>query len=135
MNHVESTSKTNVPASPLSAETKACLDACRACADACLTCAKACAAEKNADHFKVCIQLDQDCATVCTALGDVLARGAPPNAAVLDALLGACIASCNECAKECDKHTKMGMTHCGVCAEACRKCQKACQELKGVAHA
>jgi acetyl-CoA acetyltransferase len=75
------------------------------------------------------------CAGTRDALGDVLARGAVPNAALLDALLGACLASCSECAKECDKHAKTGMAHCGVCAEACRACHKACKQLKGVAHA
>ena len=70
---------------------------------------------------------------MCTALGDVLARGAAPNAAMLDALLGACIASCGACAKECDTHSKMA--HCAACAEACRTCESACQKLKGVPQA
>lgn len=112
---------------------RACLDACRACTVACLACAKACAAEKDAAHLQACIRLDQDCASVCTALGDVLARGSSPNAAVLDPLLAACIASCGACAKECELHGEMGMDHCTACAEACRACESACQQLKGVA--
>lgn len=135
MQHPESSGNHHPSKPALSAEMKACLDACRACTVACLACAKACATEKDAANLQTCIRLDQDCASVCTALGDVLARGAPPNADMLDALLGACIASCGACAKECDMHGKMGMAHCAACAEACRTCESACQKLKGVAQA
>lgn len=136
MTDLESASKTPAAKAPtLSPNTQACLDACRACATACDACATACRAEKDQAHVAVCVRLDQDCAAVCTTLGDVLARGSAPNGVLLDALLGACIAACSECGKECTKHGNMGMTHCTRCAEACGKCQKACQTLKGHAEA
>ena len=110
-------------------ETAASLNACRACADSCIACADECREENNPQELAVCIRLEEDCASVCIALGEVLERRTEPNAA----LLGACITACNECARECDKHASM--THCAECRDSCRTCQEICEDLQAGAYA
>lgn len=107
----------------------ACIDACFDCAQSCTACADACLSEKDTEMLKQCIRLNQDCAAVCLAAGQVLSRaGRPASSAVIRTIVQACAAACAECATECEKHAKMH-EHCKACAETCRRCETACKAL------
>ena len=75
-----------------------------------------------------CIELNLDCADVCTTTSRVVARVTERSPEVVRPLLEACIAACRACADECEGHADH-MEHCRICAEACRRCEQACQEL------
>jgi hypothetical protein len=105
-----------------------CVEACYDCAQACLSCADACVAENQGDMLIPCIRLNQDCAAVCTATGQVLSRSSSPNWVVISALLEACATACQACGTECGHHAPH-MEHCAICAEACRACEAACRTL------
>lgn len=105
-----------------------CLKACHACETACITCADACLSEKDVSALVRCIRLNQDCAAVCGALGDVIARPGLTDRNLQDTLLRACIAACAACAAECERHAPH-MEHCRHCADACRECEEACNRM------
>jgi hypothetical protein len=50
------------------------------------------------------------------------------DAAVIRAVVGACIEACRSCYDECRKHA-LGREHCRICADACHRCAHACREL------
>lgn len=98
-----------------------CMSACAACADECL-------GEEDLDALRQCIRTDLDCADVCLATAQVLARGTPGSMAVLRAQLEACAIACRTCAEECERHADHH-DHCRACAEACRRCEEACHAM------
>src|SRR6202012_3577932 len=51
-----------------------CLDACFNCVETCTACADACMSERDVAHLVACIRLNLDCAAVCNATGNVMAR-------------------------------------------------------------
>lgn len=95
------------------------------CANACDTCATACLEEDNVKMLSRCIQLDMDCADVCTLAARLLQR----DSEVAQDILEACEAVCDLCAEECEKHQDMH-EHCRVCAEACKRCAEACRNYE-----
>lgn len=98
------------------------------CSQACLDCADACLGEQDVQNLIRCIRLNQDCADVCKATGQIVSRQTEPSVDILRAQLGSCITACRECAAECDKHAAM-YEHCRICAQACRSCEQACDSL------
>ena len=103
-----------------------CIDACFSCVETCTACADACLSERDVSHLVACIRLNLDCAAVCNATGNIMARSNKAgHRQLLEAQLANCIAFCRACAEECGRHGEMHR-HCAVCAEACTACAEAC---------
>jgi hypothetical protein len=98
------------------------------CATACASCADACVAEPDVTPLRAAIRLNLDCAAICVATADVLARRNAPDFEVLRALLHACVVASAACAAECERHAPSVM-HCRICAAACRTCEAACRRI------
>jgi hypothetical protein len=105
-----------------------CIDACYECAEICTICADACLAEPMVANLVRCIRLNLDCASICQATGEVLARQTGAEPSIMRAQLQACLEACRVCAMECEMHAG-NMAHCEVCAAACRRCEQACRDL------
>jgi uncharacterized protein DUF326 len=103
-----------------------CIDACFNCVETCTACADACLSERDVSRLVACIRLNLDCAAVCNATGNIMARSNKAgHRQLLEAQLANCIAFCRACADECGGHSEMHK-HCAVCAEACTACAEAC---------
>ena len=104
-----------------------CAEACAECQVECNSCATHCLSmlkEGKKEHFETA-QTCLDCATICAAASEVVARGGP----FADLICTACADACEKCAKACeefpdDKHMKK-------CAEECRECEKECRAMLG----
>ncbi len=102
-----------------------CARACSDCQRACDCCATHCgrlASEGEKDHLTTLVTC-QDCASVCTAGTQIVARGGPFSALICQS----CADACARCGKECEKFA--GDQHMKMCADECRKCEKACREM------
>ncbi len=102
-----------------------CAKACSDCQRMCDMCATHCShmlAEAKKDHSKT-LATCLDCATICAAASQVVARGGPFSHMVCLA----CADCCAKCAKACENHPDD--KHMKMCAEECRKCEKACAEM------
>ncbi|MDP9917293.1 hypothetical protein J2W24_002944 [Variovorax boronicumulans] len=62
-----------------------------------------------------CIPLNLDCASLCTAAAEMMARNSE-NAGL----------ACSLWAAECASHEE---AHCPRCADACRQCETECQRI------
>ena len=63
------------PEKPAHAETiSRCIDSCFNCVETCPACADACLAERDIEHLVACVRLNLDCAAVCSATGNIMAR-------------------------------------------------------------
>jgi len=109
-----------------------CIETCFDCAQTCIACADACLAEEDADHLKLCIRLNMDCADVCATAGKVATRRTGSNVTTLRTLLAACAEACRVCARECELHGD-SHDHCAICADACRTCEDLCRSALGTA--
>ncbi|RIK46734.1 MAG: four-helix bundle copper-binding protein [Chloroflexi bacterium] len=98
------------------------------CATVCTICADACLGEQQVQQLVRCIRLNLDCADICQATANGLARLGESDQAVLRAQLQACEAVCRSCGSECEQHAQMH-EHCRVCAESCRHCEQVCRDL------
>jgi hypothetical protein len=102
-----------------------CAKACSDCQRACDLCATHCAHMMNEgkkDHLTT-LATCRDCATVCSAVAQIAARGGP----FAELICEPCSKACGQCATACeafpdDEHMKS-------CAEECRKCEKACKAV------
>jgi hypothetical protein len=106
----------------------ACVKACYGCSESCTLCADACLGEGQLDELRRCMRLDLDCAAICLATGQVVARQTEPDNNMLRSQLEACATACRICAEECDRHASKHQ-HCRLCAESCRLCERACNDL------
>jgi hypothetical protein len=118
------------PEKPAHSETMSrCIDACFSCVETCTACADACLSERDVDNLVACIRLNLDCAAVCNATGNIMARSNKAgHRQLLEAQLANCIAFCRACADQCSSHGEMHR-HCAVCAEACLVCAEACNAM------
>ena len=118
------------PEKPAHSETMSrCIDACFSSVETCTACADACLSERDVDNLVACIRLNLDCAAVCNATGNIMARSNKAgHRQLLEAQLANCIAFCRACADECSHHGEMHR-HCAVCAEACLMCAEACTAM------
>lgn len=91
------------------------------CASECNHCFKACLEEDDVKMMIHCIELDRDCADICSLTASLIARDSVHGTH----LLKECAEVCEACAEECEKHDS---EHCRRCAEACRQCAEACQQ-------
>src|SRR5438270_9669245 len=109
-------------------ELAAAIDACGDAEQACLACADADLAEDDVASMRVCVELDQDCADICSATARVLSRRTRYDVLLVQRLLQACVRACASCAEECERHASRHR-HCAICGEACRTCQRTCEKL------
>lgn len=98
------------------------------CATTCTTCADACLSEEKVDTLRTCIQLNLNCADICSTTGHLLCRTNAASDSLLHTQLEACRDICAACAEECERHADMH-EHCRLCAEACRACEEQCSSL------
>jgi len=97
------------------------------CAMACENCSSACLDENDVTMMARCIELDRDCADICSLAARLLKR----DSEIAHTFLGLCEEMCKLCADECAKHNN---DHCKKCAEACRDCADACHAHHGALH-
>lgn len=91
------------------------------CVSACEFCATSCLNEPSVQELKNCIQLDRDCADICSLAIQLLSRDSDQTASIINI----CADVCAKCAEECERHDH---DHCVRCAQACRKCQQSCKD-------
>ena len=89
------------------------------CATACEYCAASCLDEEDVTAMAHCIELDRDCAEICSLGARLLIR----DSELSHEFLAFCEKACRVCAEECGKHNH---EHCKHCAEECNKCAEAC---------
>lgn len=104
---------------------QACAKACSDCQRACDVCSTHCAhlmADGKKEHMMT-LMTCQDCADICAAASQVVARGGPFSGIIC----GSCADACATCAKHCEEFPDD--EHMAACAKECRKCEKACREM------
>ncbi|HEY8397810.1 MAG TPA: four-helix bundle copper-binding protein [Flavihumibacter sp.] len=101
---------------------KACIEACLRAHSAAQFCAAACLKEEHLHMMRNCIQLDNECATICLATASLLNMQSP----FVFSILPLCAEICASCAAECEKHDN---EHCQQCAVLCKHCAEECRQL------
>jgi hypothetical protein len=104
---------------------KACSDCQRAC-DACSAHCVGLLSEGKTQHVKT-MQLCNDCAAICAASAQIVARHGP----MTNVVCTACADACNQCAAACE--VMKDDAHMKHCAEECRRCEKSCRTMTGQA--
>ncbi len=102
-----------------------CAAECSDCQRECNSCSSHCAMELKNGHKKHAETLAtcQDCADVCSAASQILARGGP----FAKLICAACVEACTKCAEACEKFPND--EHMTKCAQQCRDCEKACRNM------
>jgi len=100
-----------------------CINACNECLIACEECASDCLKEQDVKMMAKCIELDRDCADICSLAVQFMARGSK----YAEELCALCAEICKACGDECAKHKA---EHCQRCAEACHKCADECNKMR-----
>lgn len=72
------------------------------------------------NKFIRCIQLDRECAAICSFAVQSMASNSP----FAKKICALCAEVCTACAIECEKHAHMA--HCRDCAKAARRCAAEC---------
>ena len=99
---------------------QACIEACEEAIHACQECAAADIREGMADMAN-CALLNLDCADICAATMNALARGSVHHGDFCALCAHICRAYAAECAKHADKHE-----HCARAQQACEACAAEC---------
>jgi hypothetical protein len=89
------------------------------CVAECNHCLAACLDEADVSMMVRCIELNVDCAEICSTTAGFVAR----NSESTDTLLEICAEVCRACGEECSKHEA---EHCKKCSEICLACADAC---------
>ena len=89
------------------------------CEIACETCGASCLDEEDVTPMAYCIELNRDCAEVCSLAARLLIR----RSEFSHDFLAFCEKICRHCAEECGMHQH---EHCKKCAAECIKCAEAC---------
>ena len=100
----------------------ACITACNTCITTCEQCTTACLHEQDLKGMARCIELDRDCADICSLAVQLMSRGS----SYADKLCAICAEICQACGDEC---AKMKNDHCQQCAKACFACVEACKKM------
>ncbi len=101
---------------------ESCIEACHGCVVACEHCATACLHESDTKAMALCIELDRDCADICSLAVQLMSRGS----AFASKFCKLCAEVCQACGDECAKHK---VEHCQQCATACHKCADECRKM------
>jgi hypothetical protein len=94
------------------------------CIQACNSCLTDCLLEQEIAMLVDCIELDRDCADICSLTSQYLSR----DSRFAPKLAEQCAVVCDACAKECEKHADH-MEHCKQCALICRSCAAECRKI------
>lgn len=105
---------------------QACIEACEEAIHACQTCAAADIREGSAQ----CALINLDCADICSATMNALAR----RSAHHGDFCKLCAHICRQCAAACAVHAQ-AHAHCAQCQSACEKCAAECDKHASEAHA
>lgn len=97
----------------------ACIEACEEAIHASQACAAADIREGNGH----CALINLDCADICTATMNALARGSEHHGD----FCRLCAHICRTCAAACAMHAKEH-AHCALCQQACEKCAIECDK-------
>lgn len=98
---------------------QACIEACEEALHAC----QACAAADIREGSSHCALINLDCADICAATMNALARGSDHNGDFCSLCVHICRACANVCAKHAGTHA-----HCAACQAACEKCAEECSK-------
>jgi hypothetical protein len=104
---------------------EACAKACADCQRVCDLCSSHCAhmiAEGKKEHLAT-LGTCRDCATVCSAAAQIVARKGPFTSIICTS----CADACKRCGEECEKYAKDSLMK--RCADECRTCEKACRDM------
>jgi hypothetical protein len=112
-----------------SSENKNLQDCIEACEEA-IHASQACAAADIREGSAQCALINLDCADICSATMNALAR----NSAHHGDFCKLCAHICRQCAAACAAHAKEHK-HCAICQSACEKCAAACEKHAAEAHA
>jgi uncharacterized protein DUF326 len=104
------------------------VEECGNCALACVACADACLAEPDRADLARCVGAALSGGDIAATALTTVSRQSSFDAAVVRAVLQACVEACRACYDECRKHA-LTHEHCRVCGEACNRCARACRDL------
>ncbi|MCA1063013.1 four-helix bundle copper-binding protein (plasmid) [Cytobacillus spongiae] len=104
----------------MNAAYKPCIAALQKCVEACNICYHA--SLKGEREMMPCIELDRECADICTYTINLMQRSSK----FVHSFLAICAEICDECGTECRSH---GQEHCQDCAKACFDCAEECRKL------
>ena len=99
---------------------QACIEACEEAIHACQACA---AADIREGGDANCALINLDCADICSATMNALARGSEHHGDFCMLCAHICRACAAACAPHADKHA-----HCAACKAACEACATACDK-------
>ncbi|WP_340023978.1 four-helix bundle copper-binding protein [Paenibacillus sp. FSL K6-1096] len=97
-----------------------CIDACLKCMDACNYSYVSSLKEYNLADLRESIQLDRECADICSFAVQAMTRRSP----FVAEILRLCAEICDRCADASSRHEH---THCQDCIDACRNAAMACR--------
>jgi hypothetical protein len=101
---------------------QSCIEACLRCTAVCHHCAKSCTQEDDVKMMSRCIQLDMECAAICTVTAQLMSLGSE-KAKDISRL---CAEICEACGKECGQHHT---ERCQECAKTCLRCAEECRRM------
>lgn len=101
-----------------------CIDACIKCMDACNYSYVSSLKEYNLAALRESIQLDRECADICSFAVQAMTRQSP----FVVEILRLCAEICERCADASSRHEH---SHCQVCIDACRSAAMACRLISG----
>jgi Domain of Unknown Function (DUF326) len=104
----------------MNASYKQCLSALEKCLEACNICYHA--SLKEEQRMMQCIELDRECADICSYAISSIQRSSK----FVPDVLTLCARICEACGTECKSHDHR---HCQDCAEACFRCAEECRKL------
>ncbi|HEU5122858.1 MAG TPA: four-helix bundle copper-binding protein [Verrucomicrobiae bacterium] len=104
---------------------RSCIEACNECAATCEHCASACLQEHDVKMMTRCINLDRDCARICSIAVGFMASGSQ----FAEDICRVCAEICRACGEECRRHQ---VGHCQDCADACERCAEECEKMASV---
>ena len=111
----------------MSAEMRACLEACNACRDNCLVTLAHCIEKGGPLSEPRHLETLLDCAASCETAGSFLARGSERHGRVC----GVCATICRDCEASCRNMADGGTLR--RCAEACARCAETCERMAAMA--
>jgi hypothetical protein len=103
-----------------SSDLQACIEACEEALHACQACA---AADIREGGGAQCALINLDCADICAATMNALARGSEHHGD----FCALCAHMCTVCAQACAPHAGKHQ-HCAQCQKACEVCAKECKK-------
>lgn len=101
-----------------------CIDACMKCMDACNYSYVSSLKEYDLAALRETIQLDRECADICSFAIQAMTRQSP----FVVEILRLCADICERCADASSRHEHI---HCHKCIDACRSAAMACRLVSG----